>query len=106
MAKSVNRGTSERTAVEAAGTRYRADGAEGSQKTPKGPRKSLRRRQIDPTTCDREYSAEEREFMRAMETYKRSSGRMFPTCSEILEVLKTLGYRRDELALTPDHVAN
>jgi hypothetical protein len=56
--------------------------------------KSLRRRHIDPTTCDREYEADELEFMRALETYKRSSGRLFPTCSEILEVIRGLGYVR------------
>lgn len=29
-----------------------------------------------------------------MDAYKRSSGRMFPTCSEILEVLRDLGYQQ------------
>ncbi|MDR2641258.1 MAG: hypothetical protein LBC74_00525 [Planctomycetaceae bacterium] len=53
-----------------------------------------RRRQIDPTTCERNYSLEEVEFMNAVSEYKRSSGRMFPTCSEILEVLKSLGYEK------------
>ena len=57
-------------------------------------RKSNRRRQIDPTTCEREYSDQEIEFMHAMDEYKRRSGRMFPTCSEILEVLTKLGYRK------------
>ncbi|MDR2346202.1 MAG: hypothetical protein LBE18_09065 [Planctomycetaceae bacterium] len=53
-----------------------------------------RRRQIDPTTCERNYTVEEVEFMNAISEYKRSSGRMFPTCSEILEVLKNLGYEK------------
>jgi hypothetical protein len=57
-------------------------------------RKVKRRRQIDPTTCEREYSELEIEFMHAMDEYKRASGRMFPTCSEILEVLMKLGYRK------------
>ena len=56
--------------------------------------KVSRRRQIDPTTCERNYSAEEIEFMTALEGYKRTSGRMFPTCSEILEVLRGLGYQK------------
>jgi hypothetical protein len=56
--------------------------------------KVVRRRQIDPTTCERDYSGEEVEFMRALEAYKRTSGRMFPTCSEVLEVLRGLGYER------------
>ncbi|MDR1493094.1 MAG: hypothetical protein LBT05_10280, partial [Planctomycetaceae bacterium] len=54
--------------------------------------KAQRRRQIDPTTCERDYSAEEIEFMNALDEYKRNSGRMFPTCSEILEVFRGLGY--------------
>lgn len=53
-----------------------------------------RRRMIDPTTCERDYAADELEFMQALDRYKRSSGRMFPTCSEILEVLRALGYER------------
>lgn len=57
-------------------------------------RKVKRRRQIDPTTCEREYSDHEIEFMQAMDEYKRASGRMFPTCSEILEVLTKMGYRK------------
>jgi hypothetical protein len=54
--------------------------------------KVQRRRQIDPTTCERDYSGEEIEFMQAMDAYKRASGRMFPTCSEILEVIRAMGY--------------
>jgi hypothetical protein len=57
-------------------------------------RKTPRRRQIDPTTCERDYSAEEIEFMHALDAYKRANGRMFPTCSEILEVVRGLGYVR------------
>ncbi len=53
-----------------------------------------RRRQIDPTTCERDYTNDEIEFMQALDAYKRSSGRMFPTCSEILEVIRDLGYTR------------
>ena len=56
--------------------------------------KTQRRRQIDPTTCERDYSAEELEFMNALALYKRTSGRMFPTCSEILEVIRHLGYEK------------
>jgi len=58
-------------------------------------RKVERRRQIDPTTCERDYTDEEIEFMRAMDEYKRKAGRQFPTWSEVLEVLKGLGYKRD-----------
>jgi len=55
-----------------------------------------RRRQIDPTTCERDYSSAEVEFMHAMDQYKRASGRMFPTCSEVLEVLRSLGYEKKQ----------
>jgi len=57
-----------------------------------------RRRQIDPTTCERDYTADEIEFMSALEQYKRTSGRMFPTCSEVLEVIRELGYRKPAAA--------
>ncbi len=53
-----------------------------------------RRRMIDPSTCERDYAPEELEFMQALDRYKRTSGRMFPTCSEVLEVVRSLGYRR------------
>ncbi len=56
--------------------------------------KVARRRQIDPTTCERDYSADEVEFMNALDLYKRTNGRMFPTCSEILEVIRSLGYEK------------
>ena len=55
---------------------------------------SGRRRLIDPTTCERDYSVPEMEFMAAMHEYKQSNGRMFPTWSEVLEVLRGLGYAK------------
>jgi hypothetical protein len=56
--------------------------------------KGERRRQVDPTTCEREYTDDEIAFMRAMDQYKRDNRRPFPTWSEVLEVLYSLGYRR------------
>jgi len=32
--------------------------------------------------------------MSALDEYKRASGRMFPTCSEVLEVIRNLGYEK------------
>ena len=55
---------------------------------------SGRRRFVDPTTCEREYTVAEMEFMQAMQEYKARSGRMFPTWSEVLEVLQALGYEK------------
>lgn len=63
--------------------------------------KVQRRRQIDPTTCERDYSEDEVAFMNAMDEYKRKNGRMFPTCSEVLEVIRGLGYTK----LTPAELA-
>jgi hypothetical protein len=57
-------------------------------------KKVNRRRQIDPTTCERDYTDDEVLFMNALDDYKRTSGRMFPTCSEVLEVVRSLGYVR------------
>ena len=61
-------------------------------------RTSERRRQIDPTTCERDYDDDEITFMKAMDQYKRDNRRPFPTWSEVLEVLKALGYRKPEAA--------
>lgn len=57
-------------------------------------RRGERRRQVDPTTCERDYNDEEIEFMKAMDQYKRDNRRPFPTWSEVLEVLRALGYRK------------
>lgn len=85
---------------------------EASESTSNQPAKKQRRRHIDPTTCERDYSGDEIEFMRAMDDYKRASGRMFPTCSEVLEVIRSLGYHKlsddqvDQLGIafdTQDH---
>jgi len=32
--------------------------------------------------------------MDAMQAYKQASGRMFPTWSEVLEVIRSLGYEK------------
>ena len=48
----------------------------------------------NPMTCEREYTPAEAELMEAIGEYKRSSGRMFPTWSEVLEVIKSLGYEK------------
>jgi len=69
-----------------------------SDERPTGERREKvdRRRRIDPTTCERDYSDQEVQFMNAMNDYKRRSGRQFPTRSEVLEVLRSLGYRQTE----------
>lgn len=49
-----------------------------------------------PTTSDIDYSAAEVELMMAMESYKRESGRMFPTWQEVHRVLISLGYYKPD----------
>lgn len=68
--------------------RRRAENAAAKRKS------SERRRLIDPTTCERDYTDDETEFMKAMDRYKRENRRPFPTWSEVLEVLRSMGYRR------------
>ncbi len=41
-----------------------------------------------------DYSDEEREFLVAMERYKRQNRRPYPTWREVLHVVHSLGYRR------------
>ncbi len=74
--------------IPVASDRRRAENAAAKRKS------SERRRLIDPTTCERDYSDDETEFMKAMDRYKRENRRPFPTWSEVLEVLRSLGYRR------------
>jgi hypothetical protein len=64
------------------------------RQTPERRNQGERRRQVDPTTCERDYSEEEIVFMKAMDQYKRANRRPFPTWSEVLEVLYALGYRK------------
>ena len=89
------RGQNRRTGGDRRGTAATAAPFAGEERRVAPRRKVERRRQIDPTTCEREYTDEEIEFMRAMDDYKRRAGRQFPTWSEVLEVLKALGYKRD-----------
>ena len=53
-----------------------------------------RRKRIDPTTFEKQYTGDELEFMNAMQRYKVQSGKPFPTHGEVLKVAMTLGYRR------------
>lgn len=47
-----------------------------------------------PATGEPDYDDEEREFLMAIEAFKRATGRKFPTWTEALGVLKSLGYHR------------
>lgn len=48
-----------------------------------------------PTTSDVDYSVEELEFMQAIQEFKNRSGRKFPTWSEVLRVVRLLGYAKE-----------
>lgn len=91
------------------GDRRKAGGPEkfDGEERRKLPRRQVveRRRLIDPTTCERDYSGDEIEFMKAMDDYKRKSGRMFPTWSEVLEVVRSLGYAKPEHLLPVEQAA-
>ncbi len=60
-------------------------------------RKKERRRRVDPTTFEKQYSADELEFMTAMQEFKVRTAKAFPTYAEVLAVARSLGYFR------PDH---
>lgn len=44
-----------------------------------------------------DYTDDELEFMKAMDRYKRENRRPHPTCTEVLAVMKSLGYRKVEV---------
>ena len=96
---------SRRSADRRDGDRRKENAAIVAERRQTPRRKVARRRQIDPTTCEREYNDDEIEFMHALDAYKRSSGRMFPTCSEILEVIRAMGYVRITPAGAPAYIA-
>lgn len=52
------------------------------------------RRRVNPTTCERDYTADEREFLMALDRYKRVCRRPYPTFTEVLEIVVSLGYRK------------
>ena len=49
---------------------------------------------IDTSELDQTAQPEAIELREALVNYKQTSGRMFPTCSEVLEVIRDLGYER------------
>jgi len=46
----------------------------------------------NPITTEIEYDADELEFLKAIDSYKTRTGRKFPTWSEALAILRSLGY--------------
>jgi hypothetical protein len=64
--------------------------------------KKERRRRIDPTTFEKQYTTDELEFMNAMQRFKEASGKSFPSHGEVLRVAVALGYRRVVIETEPD----
>jgi hypothetical protein len=51
---------------------------------------------VDPTTCEIDYSDDELEFLKAMMKYIATTGRKFPVWSEVLAVVRSIGYSKGE----------
>ncbi len=56
--------------------------------------KKERRRRIDPTTFEKQYTDDEMEFMNAMQRFKVHAGVSFPSHGDVLRVAHALGYRK------------
>jgi hypothetical protein len=53
-----------------------------------------RRKRVDPTTFEKQYTDDELEFMNAMQRFKERTGKPFPTHGEVIRVAVALGYRK------------
>src|SRR4051794_33516150 len=72
---------------------------QGTPHVPKERRaKKERRRRIDPTTFEKQYTEDELEFMNAMQQFKVQTCKSFPTHGDVLRVALSLGYRKVILA--------
>ncbi|MCS7032924.1 MAG: hypothetical protein NZ561_02890 [Phycisphaerae bacterium] len=56
----------------------------------------IRRTELRKAAEEGEMTAEQFEFVMAVETYKKVNKKMFPTWTEVLEVIQQLGYRKVE----------
>jgi hypothetical protein len=56
--------------------------------------KKERRRRVDPTTFDKQYTRDELDFMTAIQSFKDRTGSKFPTHREVIKVATFLGYRK------------
>ena len=63
--------------------------------------KKERRRRIDPTTFEKQYTDDELEFMNAMQRFKELSGKTFPSYADVIRVAVSLGYRRAVFEFDP-----
>ncbi len=63
-------------------------------KAPERRARKERRKRIDPTTFEKQYTEDEMEFMNAMQRFKERTGRPFPSYGEVIKVAVALGYRK------------
>ena len=93
-------GSERRGAVDRRMTSDRRTGAERREGNER--RHALRRNEDQQTFQKRveggELTLEEIEFVRAIDQYKRKFNRPFPTWSEVLAIVKELGYTKDSLS--------
>jgi hypothetical protein len=82
--------------------RMTADRRTGAERRESTDRRHALRRNEDQQTFQKrveggELTLEEIEFVRAIDQYKRKFNRPFPTWSEVLAIVKELGYTKDSL---------
>jgi len=65
----------------------------------RGP--GIRRPEERRSAEEGEMTAEQFEFVMAVEEYKRANHKTFPTWTEVLEVIKLLGYHKDKPEASP-----
>ena len=53
-----------------------------------------RRRRVDPTTFEKQYTEDEIEFMNAVQHFKTQTGKTFPSHGDVLRIAARLGYRK------------
>ena len=63
--------------------------------------KQHRRKRVDPTTFEKQYTVEEIEFMNAIQQYKMQTGKAFPTHGDTLRIAIRLGYRKVREGVDP-----
>jgi hypothetical protein len=56
-----------------------------------------RRKRVDPTTFEKQYTEDEIEFMNSIQQFKTRTGTSFPTYGEVLRIASGLGYRKSYL---------
>jgi hypothetical protein len=72
----------------------RPDGTAPTRPVPERRARAERRKRIDPTTFEKQYTEEEIEFMNAMQRFKERTGKSFPTYGDVIKVAVSLGYLR------------